>query len=488
MAVCNLFSNLNNPSGNFLMFSQYVEDITHNYTEGDNWKVVPTGFVALNIDYSKIDKKLVLNNYKETLNTGIPKYFQNYFENACAYGRGKTDWNGLEEDGWNPSISRNLFWNSMFEGKFISIKKYGSDKSDVSYIPEVVYFGDIDMHSYNEHKGMGYGEIYCYIPSDAKRKHCHVIADSDKNFDASNVNNNLEGYPNIPIEDYPKSYCFERNYKMNFDDKSLSNLLEGEETYYNVNTIVVLYSIFVKRITSDRPLVNIEANTFEEEILMSEAIEDSAKNDNYNLLSEWNAIYENLPMGIYLMGNFDDNEKLTNTATKYVTTSYNTGTSYGLRICNRFSATSNGSIFNTDVIVDNSSYTNMCQLMTAMNENLSLMLDITKNTAKLTEQYKELESRLKNQRMNVPYVKNINGVDYWFVNGKLLASVTQGTDSGCNPLSVETVQKRLDNLMDDDPTNDYTPISDPNDTCIEIDPKELANELGMYKTMGDMNL
>ena len=53
MAVCNLFNQLSNTSGNFLLFSQYVEDITHNYAEGDNWKVVPTGFVALDIDYSK---------------------------------------------------------------------------------------------------------------------------------------------------------------------------------------------------------------------------------------------------------------------------------------------------------------------------------------------------------------------------------------------------------------------------------------------------
>jgi hypothetical protein len=34
--------------------------------------------------------------------------------------------------------------------------------------------------------------------------------------------------------------------------------------------------------------------------------------------------------------------------------------------------------------------------------------------------------------------------------------------------------------MDDDPTNDYTFIDDPNGVnCIPIDPEELANELGM---------
>ena len=54
MGVCNLFNKLTSPSGNFLLFSQYVEDITRNYSDGDNWKVVPTKFVALNIDFDKV--------------------------------------------------------------------------------------------------------------------------------------------------------------------------------------------------------------------------------------------------------------------------------------------------------------------------------------------------------------------------------------------------------------------------------------------------
>jgi hypothetical protein len=456
MAVCNLFNELTSPTGNFMMFSQYVEDITHNYTEGNNWRVVPTGFVALDIDYSNIDKELVLNNYKETLNTGIPKYFQNYFENGCAYGRSKTNWDGLEEDKWNPKVSRNLFWNSLFKGGFVHAKKYGSENSDIMYIPEVMYFGDIDIHSYNEHKGMGYGEIYCYIPSDAARMHCHVQVDDNVNVDTSNDSMLLEGYPTTSLEGYPTTYYYDNNYKMNFDTLDLSNLINGTETRYNINTIIVLYSIYIEKVTSE----NI--------------------NNTINKTTEWEKVYHNLPMGMYIMGKFDDDGKLTNPATKYVTTSYNTGTSYGLRICNRFSATSNGALFNTDVVIDDTSYNNMCQLMSAMNENLSLMLDVTKTTAKLTEQYKELESRLKNQRTNVPYVKTINGIDYWFVNGKMLATVAQGTNNGCGQLSPESVQQRLDNLMDDDPTNDYTFIDDPNGVnCIPIDPEELANELGM---------
>ena len=86
MAICNLFNRLDKNSGNFMLFSQYVEDITHNYAEGENWKVIPSRFVALDINYNAINKSLVMPN-GENLNEGIPKYIQNCFENACAYGR-----------------------------------------------------------------------------------------------------------------------------------------------------------------------------------------------------------------------------------------------------------------------------------------------------------------------------------------------------------------------------------------------------------------
>ena len=237
MAVCNLFNRLNNASGNFMMFSQYVEDITHDYVEGDNCKVVPTKFVALNIDYSKINRNEVTPN-DEDLNTGIPKYFQNCFENACAYARS-------QYANWNSEISRNLFWNVMFDGEFLHISEYGKAK----VIDEVVYYGNINMHSYNSHNGMGYGEIYCYIPTDAERKRCQVvcITDSDpegRKYDSSNKNSMLEGHTDKYIENYKQEYVYNRDFSMSFDDDSVGVLLNTAETQYKFNTIVVLYDVF----------------------------------------------------------------------------------------------------------------------------------------------------------------------------------------------------------------------------------------------------
>lgn len=464
MAVCNLFKDLTNPSGNFLMFSQYVEDITHNYVESDTYKVIPTRFVALDIDYSKINKRFVLTSDELPLNKGIPKFFQNCFENACAYGRKNySNWKPNSNDDiggtWNPEISRNLFWNYMFDGGFITSKQYGSDAAGIKYIPEVKYFGDISMHSYNEHQGMGYGEIYCYIPSSAEQMNCQVVQVTDEDinarqYDSSNKKVYLEGYDgqeDKSIVKYPQVYYYNRDFTMTFDDDNVAHLQNSSAMKYNINTIVVLYSIFEK------------------------------VNDN------WEVKYGNLPMGMYFTGNFE-NYNLTNTVLKHVNTSYGTGTSYGLRICTRFSATSNGAIYNTDIIADDSGYTNVCQLMTAMNENLSKMLEVTKTINNTTQLYKDVLSTINNNRINVPYVKNINGTDCWFVNGMMIATVEQGTNGNvCGELSVESVKQRLDKLEelrnDNDPTNDYkdyTYIDDPNGiNCIQIPSNELAEYLNL---------
>lgn len=450
MAVCNLFNRFDSASGNFLMFSQYVEDITHNYVETENWKVIPTKFIALNIDYSKIDKSLVLPN-NEDLNIGIPKYFQNCFENACAYGRENyAAWaektSGIRTKTWTPEISRNLFWNSMFDGGFLHTSSYG----DTKQMDEVVYYGNINMHSYNEHKGMGYGEIYCYIPTDAEKKQCQVICITDSELDGrkseipENYTNLLEGHSDKYIENYRQEYFYNRDFSMSFDDTTVGELLNSTSSSYDINTIVVLYSIFKKF------------------------------NDT------WKVEYENIPLGMYFTGRFEG-EKLTNTVTKYVTTSYGTGTSYGVRICTRFSVLPNGSTIlkNSEIIADDSNYTNLNQLMTAMNENLSKMLDVCKSAQDTTNQYKEIISMMKNNKVNVPYVKDINGSDYWFVNGKFVSAVAGSkTNNGCTELSNEIIQKRISNLMDNDPTNDWTAIDDGTGCeCTEATIEEIINKI-----------
>lgn len=420
MAICNLFNTLNNPSGNFLMFSQYVEDITHDYVEGNDWKVVPSRFVALDIDYKDIDFSVVAKN-EYTLNSAIPKYFQNYFENGCAYGR------GLEDFVWTPEHSKNLFWNSLWDGNFLSTYDYNEKK----LIKELMYYGNINMHSYNEHKGMGYGEIYCYIPTEANKRYSQVILIQDRN-SIVNTNNTLEGYSiNNP---YSKTYYYNKDYIMSFDDNSISSVYDDNNVVdkYKVNTIVVLYDILK------------------------------------NINGEWETVYDGIPMGLYITGMFDDENNLTNEITKYVSSSIGTGTSYGLRICTRFTAsTNNGPILSTTETVSDSSYTNICQLMSMQNENLAKMLEIVNAAHNTTQQYKDLLSIVKNNRTNVPYVRNINGDDYWFINGRFVSKVTD--DGGCcQELTDEDIANHLNisNGSNSSYNDDYC-------DCVEVTDDEL---------------
>ena len=61
MAVCNIFGHLKYNTGNFLTFSQYVEDLTRESTQSVYYRVTPSKFVALDVDYSNF------NDYKYTL-------------------------------------------------------------------------------------------------------------------------------------------------------------------------------------------------------------------------------------------------------------------------------------------------------------------------------------------------------------------------------------------------------------------------------------
>lgn len=442
MAICNLFNKFNNESGNFLLFSQYVADITQNYGESDNYKVVPTKFVALNIDYSKLKKEFVYPN-NEDINSAVPKYFQNCFENACAWCRGnQSDNNFLKYyTKWDPTISKNLFWNSMYNGGFITLSK---DEANNDVVPEIMYFGDINMHSFNQHQGMGYDEIYCYIPTDSKQISCKVEKKftTEREFIKPEEKNNLlEGHTDYRTDNYPQEYYINQDFVFPFDEDIAVSYLPNKS--YNINTIVVLYSVFEK----------------------------------FN--DDWVCKYDSIPLGLYLPGTITGNTT-TNTIIKYTNSSYGTGTSYGLRICSRFVATAtNGILSTTELTVDNSSYTSMCQLMSKMSENLDLMLDITAKMNDTTEHYKDLLSTIKNNRTNVPYVKNINGTDYWFINGRLVSTVNAiELNNHCDTISTEVIQQRLQNLMDNDPTNDYTKIYVPGECmCDEEDLNTIENTL-----------
>ena len=145
MAVCNIFESLSKETGTFLSFSQYMEDLTREFAEGKSYHIVPSKFIALDVDYS------TGNPWGAFDNDTVVASLIHYFENGCAIYRN-------DVNNYTPNISKTLFWNTMIDCGFI-----GEDFNEVRYV------GDINLQSYEEYDGMGYSEIYCYIPNEAKQ-------------------------------------------------------------------------------------------------------------------------------------------------------------------------------------------------------------------------------------------------------------------------------------------------------------------------------
>lgn len=424
MAVCNLFKKFTKETGNFLTFSQYADDLTKSATETVNYQIIPSKFVAMDIDYKNFGES-------DDYNTDIPKYLQNTFENSCAFLKSnlKKDIHGME---WNPQISSDLFWRCMVDSGILTIKDKEIQQNNisfkVSYIDQVRWCGDINIQSYDEKDGVGYSEIYCYIPNDAKSITycCEQILEESNDSYIINNNNIIEGYT---LKDFlykgllsgilipPIYYNYKKKYDFAFLNDSY-NKYDNDVDNFNINTIVILYDIVAKQ--SD---------------------------------GSYYKLYESIPLGIYFTGLINNDGTVTNSITKYVKNEdiYNEGTSYGLRICSKYTVSPNNlNIIDVDLSLDSDNYSAFSQTMSKMSEVLDKMEDIINKTYEMSQINKDLLAIFKNGRTNVPYLKNINGKNYWFVNGKNMGvegtSVLSTMDNGLVSMHDNEVDNTLNNL------------------------------------------
>ena len=380
MAICNLFKKLSNNTGEFLLFSQYTEDLTKNNAQGYKYRVVPSRFIAADIDFKNFKYG------KEDLNIDFPTYLQNYFENGCALCKNNPNIQ------WTPEVSANLFWNSMLQSGLINI--VDSDTNDINkYVKEFRCIEEINIQSYDVMDGMGYSEIYCYIPNTAKST-LYSCSVKELTSYISPTNGIVEGYKE---EDYKEGmldwnilddykYFYEKNISFQFETESNYNYTVLNDEKFNINCIIVLYDIY--------------------------SIDESG---------EIKTLYKNIPMGVYLPGSFDG-DIVKNVITKWVNNSdiYDSGTSYGIRICSRFSATSNyDSIKTTEVrSIDSDEYSSLCQVMGGISDNLDKMMSVVKDSVFESTNLKETFAIFKNSRTNVPYPIELYGQKYWYVNGR----------------------------------------------------------------------
>lgn len=414
MGKCNLLKPLSSNNGNFFMFSQYSEDLTIEYTQKDTARVVPSKFIALN-----------LNTYGLN-NTTIAEIFQNYYENHCCYWRGQGD--------YNKSFSWELLLQTLESFNMISTQEISTQDGKYKTSSNIKYIGNINIYSNQEVDGMSYNEIYCYIPNDAKEQQWKItdntvpskqsdekIPDYIQGFDADDLQDSSTDkyYNGLTLNPYKstKSNSIEpiNNFRLHYnhllDFSESGKLGDVDSEQFEINTIIVLYDI---------------------------------KNGD-------KSVYSNLPMGIYFTGKID-NGVINNPITKYVSNaeSYDQGTSYGLRICTRYLSQVNIKTLQENIKVDTTSDgiypENVTVLLSKLNESQLLMSDALNKTVENAENLKNHYNLFKTSKTNVPYIQNINGEPYWFVNGKntetkvldedkLNVKVNQITESEYNDIS-----------------------------------------------------
>lgn len=420
MAICNLFKELSKPTGEFLMFSQYAEDLTKNNAQGYKYRVVPSRFIAADIDFSKLSYRP-----EGDLDKDFPTYMRNYFENGCAVCKNSST--------WTPETSSNLFWRAMVDGKLISFDK--------DYVKEFKCIEEINIQSYDVMSGMGYSEIYCYIPNSTKCTKYKYKKYTTTNYTPSN--STLEGYDE---KINPINYYYEKSIEFDFENGEVDNV--GK---FNINCIILLYDIH-------------------------------SSDENGNITT----LYKNIPLGIYLPGCFNGTTNISNPITKWVSNSdiYNSGTSYGIRICSRFTVTPTEDVIETTVnSISSEEYASICQVMGGVVDNLSQMMEIVKAHNEDSVFIKEELALFKNSRTNVPYVKN----GYWFVNGRSTGIAIPDTDN-LIPYENSQIDNAIFEWMDMPTTFIAYPVKNGDVNIYNEDGKEIAPPQYYFeqKNIGDI--
>lgn len=384
MAVCNLFSPLNKVTGTFITFSQYAEDLSKLIGEQPSWNVVPAKFYALNVDYSAWD------------NESLMQLFQNNFENMLAITKKKENWSNIAElGGWS---SQWEFFSSEFWKMMTASNLLRTDGANV------VYGADINLTSSDiQADGMHYSEAFCYIPNDAS-KMTFALSYGDSrtslNFTAGET---PEGWNTVPATCVP--YVSPGSYDTT---NVVCSLDEGVSTPtpedFEFNTIIVLYNVYA-----------------------------------YDQVEKtWQEAGTNIPMGIYFTGVIDNGE-MTNTITKFVPGSaassdiFENGTSYGLRVCIRVAISPTQDQVQSISIVSNAEdYTTYSSVMSAFARTISKIDEVLSKVNANSNQMKEWIQFWRTQKVNVPYVEEVDGVAWWFVNGQKIIEVNAGSDSSGN--------------------------------------------------------
>ena len=467
---CNLLKPVDSLTGTFFMFSQYAQDLTKQYSNPDSYRCVPSKFVAMNLDYTPVSTG---NDAIDTTESAavLGEIFQNYFENACTFLRGKYFDSENQTDNWNPEYTRTLLFQTLEKFQLMvqdesieDVSATTNSSSSTTYgsvsgiSKNIQYIGDINIHSYDDTVGgVGYNEIYCYIPNEAKctdYQLCGVTHGNAYNYPFKYIC----GYENQQSYNHLSWLIKETDKPSYIDTNEAGNCYSvgrfGSPGAYE-NTLVPL--CLIDDTSDDKPR-KINIGTEEEPEL-----KDLDKFDVNTIVVLYDivrkndiggqyTIYKNIPLGIYFTGCLDENLIMNNKVVKYVDSGqvYNQGTSYGLRVCTRFLSTPNSTEPIEVTASGSSNVSMMAPVLEKMGETLMSVENILESKDEMYRLVKEHLSQFKNNKVNVPYVRQLGTKKYWFVNGKNTGAIAQYEYTDPEDIIARAIQEILENVYTKD--------------------------------------
>lgn len=415
---CNLFKPVDCTTGTFFTFSQYAQDLTREYTQADAYRCIPSKFAALNL------------NVQDYTDKQLGQIFQNYFENACTCLRGK-----YSKD-WQPEATLPLVWETLEKYGLITINNESANPT----CDNLQYIGDINIYSYVSvptKDGVGYNEIYCYIPNSAQST-SYILHDIQY----------PEGTSSPWVYELGDETCIS-GYSADSSEMTYTGCHWLLEDDYTSGTILKYYDEGNDgRYYSPRgyvPDVLIDQET-ETTIRTADSFDFNAILVFYDIVSkgeEDKTLHHNIPLGIFFTGT-PDNGSLTNTVTKFVNNEdiYNQGTSYGLRICSRFLCSPNLTKFEDTEVYTTDNNDDLTQVLSMMADNCTLFADLSKEINDMNDGLTTHMACFRNNKTNVPYLRQVNNAWYWFVNGKNTGVAANAVDQQ----DVDNILKRLDQI------------------------------------------
>lgn len=402
--VCNTFRPMTNTTGNFLLFSQYSDDLSRSIVDS-NYQVRPSRFVCMSLGNKLYNNSnTLLNNYMPSAtvsglddNSKGPGFFQNIFENGICLLKN------------HQNISKHNF-STSFWGRLAQLVS-GAENSASNVLKESVkYFGDIDVVSWED----GFADIIVDIKSGSygKTMSYNQNTTGSSNWGTLSSFINSCGGTAINQGNYISGWTSEDNLlisgSLSSGNKTIPcGALSGTPT--NIDNGSDSTSIF-EQIFDVNSSATLNSFTFDTVLLMYDIIDPTTNNP----------ISKDIPLGIYFTGDINSSSHIIeNPVTIYSESSsaYGAGSGWSLRIATKFSTLPTGKLKIEELAVDSSALqTSLSAQLSACAEMIKTIQDgFSKNLKELQDIYDMMNQFRNDQKVNVPYIKDDG---YWYVNGK----------------------------------------------------------------------